>query len=156
MNIFSRAAAALFATVLAGACAHTTGGAPVVPHSSTSVHAGAPNPTTSPATSATTPDEDQIRRVILEFADAYNSENWDAYTELMCAPMRTRFTGTVMDYLKKDRTNAGVTTVSVTSVSVNGDTATVHMDSHNEALGSKSVSLQVKREEDGWKICQSY
>jgi ketosteroid isomerase-like protein len=152
MNIFSRAGAALCATVLAGGCSHTTGGAPVMPHSSTSVHAGAPNPTTSPATS----DEDQIRRVVQEFADAYNSENWDAYTELMCTPMRARFTGTVMDYLKKDRTNAGVTTVSVTSVSVNGDTATVHMDSHNEALGSKSVSLQVKREEDGWKICQSY
>ncbi|OBI45950.1 hypothetical protein A5707_22510 [Mycobacterium kyorinense] len=92
----------------------------------------------------------------MAFGDAYNTENWDAYTELMCAPMRARFTGTVMDYLKKDRTNTGVTTVSITSVSVDGDNAIVTMDSHNEALGSASASLPVKRDEDGWKICQTY
>lgn len=146
----------LCAAAISAACAHTTDGAPVLPHVRTSAHAGAPNPTTSPVPAAATSDEEQIRRTVLAFGDAYNTENWDVYTELMCAPMRARFTGTVMDYLKKDRTNTGVTTVSITSVSVDGDNATVGMDSHNEALGSASVNMQVKREEDGWKICQTY
>jgi hypothetical protein len=74
----------------------------------------------------------------------------------MCAPMRARFTGTVMDYLKKDRERTGVTTAAITSVSITGDDATVTMNSRNEALGSASVSLPLKREEDGWKICQTY
>jgi hypothetical protein len=30
----------------------------------------------------------------------------------------------------------------------------VTMTSHNEAMGTRSVTLPLKREEDGWKICQ--
>ncbi|WP_156657858.1 hypothetical protein [Mycobacterium kyorinense] len=156
MNALRLTGVLLCAAAISAACAHTTGGTPVLPDVSTSAHAGAPGPTTSPAPAPVPTDEEQIRRTVMAFGDAYNTENWDAYTELMCAPMRARFTGTVMDYLKKDRTNTGVTTVSITSVSVDGDNAIVTMDSHNEALGSASASLPVKRDEDGWKICQTY
>ncbi|MGB6208514.1 hypothetical protein [Mycobacterium sp.] len=97
-----------------------------------------------------------MRQTIKTFEDAYNTENWDAYLDVMCAPMRSKFTSTVMSALKKDRERAGVTTTTITAVSITGDTATVNMNSHNEALGSASVSLPLKREEDGWKICQTY
>jgi hypothetical protein len=102
------------------------------------------------------PDEDQIRQTVIAFQDAANTQNWDAYLDLMCAPMRARFTGAVMDYLKKERTEAGVTTVTITSVSIDGDNAKANFDSHNEAIGSASVSLPLKHEGDGWKICQTY
>ena len=70
-------------------------------------------------------DEDQVRQTVKAFQDAANTENWDAYLDLMCAPMRAKFTGTVTDYLKKDRERTGVTTATVTSVSIAGDNATV-------------------------------
>lgn len=155
MNVLARMGTALVAAVITAACSSTTGGAPVTQHASTST--GASNPTDSVAAaapSAAVSDEDQVRQTVKAFQDAYNTENWDAYLDLMCVPMRAKFTGAVMDYLKKDRVQAGVTTVTTTSVSITGDTATVEMDSHNEALGSRSVSLPLKREEDGWKICQ--
>jgi hypothetical protein len=47
----------------------------------------------------------------------------------------------------------GVATISVTSVLLDGDNATVHFDAHNEALGSKSASLPAKREEDRCNVC---
>jgi hypothetical protein len=134
----------------------------------TSITGGSPRPAASPpATSrqqhassavppAALPDEDQIRQTVIAFQDAVNTQNWDAYLDLMCAPMRDRFTGTVLDYLKKMRTQAGVTTVTITSVSIDGDNATANFDSHNEAIGSASVSLPLKHEGDGWKICQTY
>lgn len=155
MNMLARIGTALVAAVITAACASTTSGAPVAQHASTSAVASNPtNSVAAAAPSAAVSDEDQVRQTVKAFQDAYNTENWDAYLDLMCVPMRAKFTGTVMDYLKKDRVQAGVTTVTTTSVAITGDTATVKMDSHNEALGSRSVSLPLKREEDGWKICQ--
>jgi len=155
--VLTRGATVLIAAAITAACSSTTGGAPVTRHATAS--APASNPTMSVAAappSAPTSDEDQVRQTVKAFQDAANTENWDAYLELMCAPMRAKFTGTVMDYLKKDRERTGVTTATITSVSITGDDATVTMNSRNEALGSASVSLPLKREEDGWKICQTY
>jgi hypothetical protein len=157
VNVLARGATLVVAATIAAACSSTTGGAPVTPHAS--VPPSASNPTTSVAAappSGAVSDEDQVRQTVKAFQDAANTENWDAYLELMCAPMRAKFTGTVMDYLKKDRERTGVTTATITSVSITGDNATVTMNSRNEALGSASVSLPLKREEDGWKICQTY
>ena len=155
INVPARVVAVLVGVAVTAACSSTTGGAPVTQHAATSARAS--NPTTSVAAappSAAVSEEDQVRETVKAFQDAYNTENWDAYLDLMCVPMRAKFTGAVMDYLKKDRVQAGVTTVTITSVSITGDTATVKMDSRNEALGSASVSLPLKREEDDWKICQ--
>ena len=155
MHLIARRATLVVAAAITVACSTTTGGAPVSQHASTSHPAS--NPSNSVAAlppSAAPSDEDQVRQTVKAFQDAYNTENWDAYLDVMCAPMRAKFTGPVMDYLKKGRAQTGVTTVSVTAVSITGDAATVTMTSHNEAMGTRSVNLPLKREEDGWKICQ--
>ncbi|WP_372507341.1 nuclear transport factor 2 family protein [Mycobacterium heckeshornense] len=148
----------LAASAIAASCSSTTSGAPV-PQRSTSLSSTSPsNPSKSlaaPPQTAAVSDENQIRETVMAFQDALNTQNWQAYLDLMCAPMRAKFTGIVMDYLKKDRARTGVTTATITSVSIAGDTATVTMDSNNEAMGSASVSLPLKREDDGWKICQT-
>lgn len=157
MNMLARVVTVLVAAALSASCSTTTGGARAAHHPSTTPPASNPTNSAAPAPpSAAASDEDQVRQTVKAFQDAANTENWDAYLDLMCAPMRAKFTGVVMDYLKKDRERTGVTTVTITSVSITGDTATVNMNSRNEALGSASVSLPLKREEDGWKICQTY
>jgi ketosteroid isomerase-like protein len=155
MNVIAGGATVLIAAALTAACSTMTGGAPVSQHAT--ISSPASNPSNSAGTappSGAVSDEDQVRQAVKAFQDAYNTENWDAYLDVMCAPMRAKFTGTVMDYLRKGRAQTGATTVSATAVSVTGDTATVTMTSHNEAMGTRSVTLPLKREEDGWKICQ--
>ncbi len=151
---FGVAGAALACAAIIASCSVVTGGTPVLPRTSvpTSASAAAPN-TPAPPAPAPPSAEDQIRQTVMAFQDAYNTQNWDAYTELMCSAMRAEFTGPTMDYLKKSRVQNGLTTVKITSVAVSGDTATVAMDAQNEALGSASVSLPLKLE-DGWKICK--
>ncbi len=150
---FVTAAAALGLAAMVASCSVVTGGTPALPHPSASPSATALAPTNPPAPSTPPSDEDQIRQTVMAFQDAYNTQNWGAYTELMCSAMRVEFTGPTMDYLKKSRTQNGLTTVKITSVAISGDTATVAMDAQNETLGSRSVSLPLKLE-DGWKICK--
>jgi hypothetical protein len=153
MPRIGRTGVILCAAAVATACTSITGGSP---HPIASPPATSRHQASSAAPRTALPDEDQIRQTVIAFQDAVNTQNWDAYLDLMCAPMRARFTGTVLDYLKKMRTQAGVTTVTITSVSIDGDNATANFDSHNEAIGSASVSLPLKHEGDGWKICQTY
>jgi hypothetical protein len=104
--------------------------------------------TTVPALS----DEDQVREAVLAFQDAYNTQNWDAYLELMCPSWAAQFTGPVMDTLKKGRSDSGMTSADVKSVRIVGDEATATIDSLNEMMGRKTVDLQLVRE-DGWRVC---
>jgi hypothetical protein len=153
----ARAGAALAIAAITAACSIVTGGRPVAQHTTASASATAAAPSNSvvsPAPPTTESAEDQIRQTVMAFQDAYNTQNWDAYTELMCSAMRAQFTGSVMNYLKKGRAQNGLTTVKITSVAVTGDTATATMDAQNEALGSGSVTLPLKLE-DGWKICKT-
>jgi hypothetical protein len=136
-------------------CSDVTGGTPTASHSSTAASATAgspPNSSAAPAP-ATPSAEDQVRETVTAFQDAYNTQNWTAYTELMCSAMRAKFTGPVMDYVKKGRAESGLTRATITSVTINGDSASATMSSSNEALGTRTVSLPLKLE-DGWKICQ--
>lgn len=148
----------VIATLVAptAACSSVTNGRATGAHPSASSAASAPNPApSSPPAPVTTPSaEDQIRQTVTAFQDAYNTQNWTAYTQLMCAAMRTKFTGPVMNYVKKGRAESGLTHITITAVTINGDTATAAMNSSNEALGTRSVSLPLKLE-DGWKICQT-
>lgn len=150
-----RIAAVMITLALTGltpACTTVTGG--TAAHPTTTAAAGsAPSSAPAPPTPTTVSGQDQIRQTVTAFQDAYNTQNWQAYTELMCTAMRAQFTGPVMDYVKKGRTEAGLTQVTITSVTVTGDTATVAMNSTNEALGTRSVTLPLKLE-DGWKICK--
>jgi hypothetical protein len=154
---FATAGAALAAAALAAACSTVTGGTPSTPHTSSSASMAAAAPTTplsTPAPPTTMSAEDQIRQTVMAFQDAYNTQNWDAYTELMCTAMRAKFTGPVMDYVKKGRADTGPTMVNITGVTITGDTATVAMTNQNEVVGSRSVTMPLKLE-DGWKICQT-
>lgn len=150
MNAIGRAAAAMIAAAVVAGCTHATDGIATPARTLTPGNSAAAVPSTSTAPS----DEDAAIATVKAFADSYNSQNWEAYVELMCAPMRAKFTGVVMDYLKKGRIQSGPTTASGITITINGDNATASFDSHNEAMGSRRVSIPLKREEDGWKVCQ--
>ncbi|MBB3606662.1 hypothetical protein FHT40_006353 [Mycolicibacterium sp. BK556] len=131
----------------------SSGGQPV------SQQTGAPtSATAAPATTVAAPpppppsDEDQIKETVLAYQDAYNTQNWDAYADLLCTAMRQKFTGVVMEMLKKTRHDNGLTQVKSITPKVTGDTAVVTMDAENETMGTSTVQLPLKRE-DGWKIC---
>lgn len=133
----------------------SSGTAPTGQQTSAPVTAASPPPTTAAAPPPPPPpatDEDQIKETVLAFQDAYNTENWAAYTELMCTAMRVKFTGTVMDMVRKGRHDTGLTQVKTVTPTVTGDTATVTMVTQNETMGTKTVPLPLKKE-DGWKIC---
>lgn len=146
------------AALLTASCTTVTGGSalPQKAGVSTSATAAAPaNPPATPAPSAAPSAEDQIRETLTAFQDAYNTQNWDAYLELMCTAMRTKFSGTVMNYVKKNRAQNGVTTIkNIIKIVITGDTAVVTFDGQNEAMGTQTVSLPLSLE-DGWKICQT-
>lgn len=144
---------ALAISAITPACTTVTGG--TAAHSATTSPAAGSASTSTPA--AATPTsvsvENQIRQTVTAFQDAYNTENWQAYTELMCTAMRAQFTGPVADYVKKGRAESGLTQVTIISVTVTGDSAVAATNSTNEALGTRSVTLPLKLE-DGWKICK--
>jgi hypothetical protein len=151
------AAAATAAVLLTASCSHSTGGTAAPGRSSAPTTAAAPAPHTSAAAAPTTlaaeSDEDQAKDTVKAFGDAYNSQNWEAYGELMCAAMRTQFTGVAMDYVKKGRVQNGPATIRSVSVSIDGDAATATIDGASEGLGPGKITMPLKRE-DGWKVCQ--
>jgi hypothetical protein len=146
------------AAFLTASCTTVTGGTaqPQRSGASTSVTAAAPpGSSATPSPSATPSAQDQIRETLTAFQDSYNTQNWDAYLELMCTAMRSKFSGTAMNYVKKNRAQNGVTTIkSIISIAINGDAADVKFVGQNETLGTQTVSLPMKLE-DGWKICQT-
>jgi hypothetical protein len=124
----------------------------------------APTSTAAPSVQATAPpspavpppppsDDEQIRAAIKAFSDAANSQNWDAYLQAMCPSMRATFTGPVMDQVKKDRSDHGLTTATVLTVDITGDTATAQLESTNELIGTQRVSLPLQRGDAGWAVC---
>jgi hypothetical protein len=156
---FSGVGALLVAAVLAGSCSTSTSGTAKPAHSTASkaapTSATAANSPAAAPPSAATSDEDQVRETVTAWSDAYNTQNWEAYTELMCTAMRAQFTGVVMDYVKRNRANTGVNTIQSIAVSITGDTATATITGTNEGAGTGTITLPLKRE-DGWKVCQVY
>lgn len=144
-------AAAIVAAAVAGC---TVDGHPVAQQATdTPATSAAPaTPTVPPPAS----DEDQVRAALKAYEDAYNTNNWDAYLEVMCPTMRARFVGAVLDAVKNTRATAGVTTAEVLSVHVSGDNATVQMRGTSEGGGTATVRMPLKRGDDGWQICMSY
>lgn len=141
---------AMLVTVLMGA-ACSRGETPVAQESTaestqTSVAAATTTTTTAPS------DDDQVRETVMAFQQAYNTQNWDAYLELMCPSWRAQYTGPVMDMTKKTRIDQGLTTMTVNSVQILGDEATASVDAQNELLGRKTLDLKLVRE-DGWRVC---
>ncbi|MGH3524254.1 MAG: nuclear transport factor 2 family protein [Mycobacterium sp.] len=131
----------------------TTAGTPVAQRTTSSAVSQVES---APANAAPSPppvsDEDQVRETVAAFQDAYNTQNWDAYLELMCPSMREKFTGPVLDSVKQTRASQGLSRATVTEVKVEGDTATATIEGQNEVLSSKTLHLPLVRA-DGWKIC---
>ena len=155
--------AAVTATVVAGlvtSCDRHTVGTATTQHSASAPATGPASPSSGPAIAGATPsskppvsDEDQARQGILDFQNAYNSQNWDAYTELMCSAMRTQFTGVVMDSVKRGRAQNGPVVIKSVTVSISGDDAIATINGASEGLGPGTITMPMKRE-DGWKVCQ--
>ncbi|HEY9304466.1 MAG TPA: hypothetical protein VIO95_09270 [Mycobacterium sp.] len=95
-----------------------------------------------------------MRQNIAAFQDAYNTQNWDAYLELMCPSMREKFTGPILDAVKQLRRKQGLSRATVTAVTIEGDTATATVEGQNEVVGSQTVKLPLVRA-DGWRVCVS-
>jgi len=149
-------AAVFTAILLVASCSHSTGGTATPGRASAPTSAAsAPHPSAAaaPSTPAPESDEDQAKDAVKAFGDAYNSQNWEAYSELMCAAMRAQFTGIAMDYVKKGRVNNGPATIKSVTVTLDGDTGTATINGASEALGPGSITMPLKRE-DGWKVCQ--
>lgn len=97
-------------------------------------------------------DEDQVRDTLLATADAYNTQNWDAYLELLCPEQRAKFTGQIMDSVKKTRAQNGLSYMKVQKVTIDGDTAKATVEASNEVLGTQTLTMPLERS-DGWKLC---
>jgi hypothetical protein len=140
---------AVLVTVSVGA-ACSRGGTPVAQESTDESTQTSVAATTTTATAPS--DDDQVRETVMAFQQAYNTQNWDAYLELMCPSWRAQYTGPVMDMTKKTRIDQGLTTMTVNSVQILGDEATANVDAQNELLGRKTLDLKLVRE-DGWRVC---
>jgi hypothetical protein len=141
---------AMLVTVLMGA-ACSRGETPVDQESTAESTQSSVAATTTTTTTAPS-DDDQVRETVMAFQQAYNTQNWDAYLELMCPSWRAQYTGPVMDMTKKTRIDQGLTTMTVNSVQILGDEATANVDAQNELLGRKTLDLKLVRE-DGWRVC---
>lgn len=144
----------LVTSVLIVSCSSSlTAGTPVAERSASPTSAVAAPPPPAPEPPPRPSDEDQIRQTVQAFQDAYNTQNWDSYKQQMCPAMRDQFAdGPVMDLLKKTRADGGLTRATVSAVDIDGDAATVTLDSQNEASGNLVPTLRLERA-DGWKIC---
>ncbi|BCQ06639.1 hypothetical protein JMUB5695_00048 [Mycobacterium heckeshornense] len=152
-KVITATAAVMVAAGLVTSC--TTGGTPVAQHTTPARSPQVPSsPRPAVAEPAPTPpsDEDQIRAVLIAFQDAWNTQDWDAYTQLMCPSMREQFTGPVMDRVKKLRAKQGMARGSLRSMNIHGDTATATLDMQSEGLNPGTLTLPLTRS-DGWKIC---
>lgn len=115
--------------------------------SSSSAAAAAPPPAPAPMS-----DEEQVAEALQIVQDAYNTQNWDAYLEMMCPDQRAKFVGNVMESLKTGRIQNGLTNVKVLSVTIEGDTAKARVEASNEVLGTQEITMPFERS-DGWKLC---
>jgi hypothetical protein len=121
---------------------------------SASATAAAPAPAVPSAPPPPLPDADQIRQTLTAYQDAYNTQNWAAYMELLCQPMREQFNGPAMDLLKKTRADNGIAQViGVSDVVVDGVKATAKVDVQNAVLGRLKLDFKMAQDQDGWKVC---
>ena len=134
----------------------TTSGTPVAQQTTAGESTAVAAPPTSTAAPAPPSDEDQVRQALKVLQDAYNTQNWDVYLQMLCPSERAKFTGGVMDSLKKTRADMGVTTATVVSVTVDGDNASAVVDGNSEVAGSGRVTMKFERGDDGWKLCMRY
>lgn len=151
LSWLARVGGAILLAAVISACARED--SPAAQTSSSTTSSASAPATTNPPAAAPKSDDEQIRDTVMAFQDAFNTQNWDAYLNLMCRAMRDQFTEPVMARLKTTRADQGLTQVISVTPKVNGDNATATLDAQNEVLGRQTVDIPLLRE-DGWKICK--
>jgi uncharacterized lipoprotein len=139
--------------LLLAACSSTSEpAAPSDGAAATSATSSSAAPVAPPPPPAPLSDEDQIKESLQAVQDAFNTQNWDAYLEMMCPVQRAKFTGNIMEMVKKTRLENGRSTMKVVSVVVSGDTAKATVEATNETAGTMNLVMPLERS-DGWKLC---
>ena len=113
---------------------------------------GAPTVTgiATTAVEAEKSDEDLVRDVVDQFEQAWNDEDFTALTKLFCEDMRNDpdFSRSA---LREVRDTGGELLLKITSLDVDGKTATATILNH----GEDPDDIAFVREEGDWKWCES-
>lgn len=105
---------------------------------------GAP-PTTASALS----DEDQIEKVVAQFEQAWNGQEFDNLRNLMCAEMRSDEQFSRANFAEM-RDEMGTLSLTVTSIEVTGETADTVIDND----GTDPDNIAFAYENGQWKWCE--
>jgi hypothetical protein len=105
-------------------------------------------PTT--AIEAAKSDEDKVRDVVDQFEQAWNDEDFTALTKLFCEDMRNDpdFSRSA---LREVRDTGGELLLKITTLDVDGKTATATILNH----GEEPDDIAFVREDGDWKWCES-
>jgi hypothetical protein len=95
-------------------------------------------------------DEDRIRDVVVAETDAVNRGDVEGFVSTVCAARQAQ----ARRDIERDTKSHEGTSISITNISVNGDTATVHVVVKDPANpdGRQHTDTYV-RESGTWKIC---
>ena len=94
-------------------------------------------------------DEEQIEAVVQQFAQAWNDEDFAAFEPIVCEDMRTADEFNENDFLEARGARKDMD-VAVTSVEVDGDTATASV----KQAGEQPNDIKFVREDGEWKWCE--
>ncbi|WP_319455695.1 MULTISPECIES: hypothetical protein [unclassified Mycobacterium] len=111
-----------------------------------------PNVTVTGSTTTTQvaqSDEDQLRDVVDQFEKAWNDEDYDELSELMCAEMRNDDEFGESEF-REMRDVGGQLTLTINSIDINGDAATATILNS----GEDADDIGFVREDDEWKWCE--
>jgi hypothetical protein len=107
-------------------------------------------PTTgTPTGTAAQTDEEQIEVVVEKYAQAWNDEDFAAFEPIVCEDMRNAEEFNEKDFLDARGIRDDMD-VAVTSVEVDGDTATASV----QQAGEQPNDIKFVREDGGWKWCE--
>ena len=92
-------------------------------------------------------DEAAVRQAVQTSTDWYNAQNWGSFMSLICSARQGTFS---LDVVKSNREERGPMQVTVTSVTIAGDSATA-MTVMSDRV-TVTTPYHLVREGD-WKIC---
>ena len=101
-----------------------------------------------PATATEQTEAERLFDAIDRFEQAWNDEDFDALTGLMCTDM-TQDPEFDADALRALRDEAGRMDVTINSVDVDGDSATANLTQR----GDDPEDVEFVREDGDWKMC---
>jgi hypothetical protein len=104
-----------------------------------------------------TSDESEIRAAVSKLEDAYNSSNLQAFGALVCKQDQQLVEGMAKgDGFGAKSGTEGRSTLTVNSIKINGDRATVNITTKSERTGkTETDDVTFVREGGDWKACLS-